>query len=460
MRVLRSTSGRLVLLALGAAVSCAALLASPSQAQTFDARRLAMGGVQMSDLGSGGNVAYEAVPRSGDGRFSIPIPLGLIQLASDPPEFDTADSTFNVFDIANLVLHPPIAYQAGQPATLEDDIYVRVAQDSLTINLGDLQRVVPAKDWALATLLRLGFTQHIGPTFVGVHVQGQMNNSVGLDDNLRDALGHAVPFRPNTTYGLQDTVQAQVAASGEFGAAFPVVYKPAPGDKNTDPKLGDPRKNHATAFYVGGRAKYLRGLAYAAGHGNAYIETQDPLFGSNSTLGLQSDALARTSSDVGKGNGVGADLGAVLFVNNVEFGVGFNDIGSKISWTTDLDRYHYDAVADSFVHEELTRGEKIKITYPMTTTVSGAWRHKLLTVGVTAQHSVGDWTYHVGGEIQATPLLALRAGWHRDGFGLAQYSGGVGLRLGPVGFDVAAATSSLTITRERLTDVALAFVIY
>lgn len=443
-----------------AVVSLAALAATPSHAQSFDARRMAMGGVQMSDLGAGGNVAYEAVPRSGDGRFSIPIPLGLIQLASDPPEFDTADSTFNVFDIANLVLHPPIAYQAGKPATLEDDIYVRVAQDSLTINLGDLQRVVPAKDWALSTLLRLGITQHIGPTFIGVHVQGQMNNSVGLDDNLRDALGRAVPFRSNTRYGLADSAQAQVAATGEFGAAVPLVYKPAPGDNNADPKKGDPRKNKATAMYVGARGKYLKGLAYAAGHGNAYVQTQDPLFGSNNSLGLQSDALARTTPDVGKGNGVGADIGAVLFVKNVELGVGLNDLGSKISWITDLDRYHYDAAVDSFVHEKLATGEKISIKYPMTTTISGAWRHKMLTVGVTAQHSVGDWTYHVGGEVQVTPLLALRGGWHRDGFGLAQYSGGAGVRFGPIGFDVAAASSSLTITRERLTDIAVSLVIY
>ena len=62
--------------------------------------------------------------------------------------------------------------------------------------------------------------------------------------------------------------------------------------------------------------------------------------------------------------------------------------------------------------------------------------------------------------MQITPLLALRGGWHRDALGLAQYSGGAGVRLGPIGFDVAAATSSLTITRERLTDVALSLVIY
>ncbi len=461
MHLLHSTrrlTAAFVLL-LGAA-SCAALV-SPASAQVLNARRLAMGGVQLSDLGSGGNVAYEAVPHARDGRINIPIPLGLLQLASDPPEFDTKDSTFNIFEIANLILHPPLALQLGRPSAPESDINVRVARDSLRIDLGDLQRVVPSKDWALTSLLRAGYTQRFGPVFAGVHLQGQMNNSVGLDENLRGALGHAVPFRPNTRYGIEDSAQAQVAASVEFGAAIPVLYRAAAGTPEAEAaQRGDPRTNHATALYVGGRAKYLKGLAYASGSGDAFVETQDPLFGSNNSLNLQSDALARTTPDFGKGNGAGADVGAVLFANNFEVGLGLNDVGSKITWVTDLDRYHYDAGVDSFIHTAVARGEKVSITYPMTTTLSGAWRRQLLTVGITAQHAVGDWTYHLGGEIQATPLLAVRAGWHRDAAGLAQYSGGAGVRLGPVGLDAGASTSSLTITRERLVDLALSLVIY
>src|SRR5438132_1476977 len=88
--------------------ACAvALLGAPlaAHAQTLDPRRLAMGGVITSDrAGSNANVAYGAVPHGEAGRHWIPIPLGLVQFAANHPSFDPHDSTFNAFDIANLLL--------------------------------------------------------------------------------------------------------------------------------------------------------------------------------------------------------------------------------------------------------------------------------------------------------------------------------------------------------------------
>lgn len=63
-----------------------------ASAQTYiDARRMAMGGLFMKrDEITRYNVAYRAVPHTeGEARVTIPIPIGLLQLADDPPEFDS-----------------------------------------------------------------------------------------------------------------------------------------------------------------------------------------------------------------------------------------------------------------------------------------------------------------------------------------------------------------------------------
>jgi hypothetical protein len=100
-------------------MSCRMLLASLSallltsglaDAQTFSARRMAMGGVVLAggDAGAeGANVAYRAVPREKQGGWTLPLPIGLIPLLADPPELDPDDPDFNVYELANLLYNPP-----------------------------------------------------------------------------------------------------------------------------------------------------------------------------------------------------------------------------------------------------------------------------------------------------------------------------------------------------------------
>src|SRR2546428_10737221 len=80
-----------------------------AHAQTLNARRLGMGGVVTSDNGdpSGSNIAFRAVPKAAiGGTGSIPLPLGLIQYLADHPTFDSKDSTFNIYEVANVILNP------------------------------------------------------------------------------------------------------------------------------------------------------------------------------------------------------------------------------------------------------------------------------------------------------------------------------------------------------------------
>mgnify|MGYP001607896462 FL=1 len=123
----------------------AALVPGGLQAQSLNARRLGMGGVVTSDNGdrTGVNIAFRAVPQSREGTAAIPLPLGLIQFAGDHPTFDSGDSTFNIYEIMNVVLNPPLTIQIKKPETVSGDISVYVAQDSLQIDLSDVRQVIP-----------------------------------------------------------------------------------------------------------------------------------------------------------------------------------------------------------------------------------------------------------------------------------------------------------------------------
>ena len=74
-------------LAIGMTVLALATAVDPALSQSFNARRMGMGGVVLPSGGSASdaNVAYRAVP-SGSARVSgFPLPIGLIALANDPP---------------------------------------------------------------------------------------------------------------------------------------------------------------------------------------------------------------------------------------------------------------------------------------------------------------------------------------------------------------------------------------
>ena len=69
---------------LAVALAALAMIVSfaTASAQTFNARRTAMGGVVLPGGGPGseaGNVAYKAVPSSSGSSHGIPLPIGVIR---------------------------------------------------------------------------------------------------------------------------------------------------------------------------------------------------------------------------------------------------------------------------------------------------------------------------------------------------------------------------------------------
>jgi hypothetical protein len=208
----------------------------------------------------GAYLAFRAVPR-GRAHRSIPLPLGLLQFASNPPEFDPDSPDFNVFEIADLITNPPLTLSLASPDPVSSDISIYVAQDSLSIDLEDLRRIVPESSMRNGGVTHLpgvgfGFRRAFAQIVPLVHLQNQLD----LEDALRAALRDVEPFTTGTRYGLADVGVAQGAIAFQVGFAFRALHVPAPGaGKEEDEGDEDPRRNGSTSLYVGAGPKYLVG---------------------------------------------------------------------------------------------------------------------------------------------------------------------------------------------------------
>ncbi len=177
--------------------------AGPAFAQSYDARRLGMGGIIVSEVSGSAtqNVAYRAVPRPGRniaGYNAIPLPLGLIQYFADPPEFDPKNENFNVFEIANLIGHTPWTLQLVEPEELSSDIIIDVAQNGLAVDLGELQRLFPDESIRYGVSWQSpNFEFGTRNVFAGVRPQTDGRNTLDLDPALQDVLGEGAAVQPN-----------------------------------------------------------------------------------------------------------------------------------------------------------------------------------------------------------------------------------------------------------------------
>jgi len=452
---------------LAAGLVAAGLTATPAGAQMLDARRLGMGGVATSDNNASrtANIAFRAVP-AGHGSRSIPLPIGLIQYASDHPTFDTSDPDFNIFEILNLASNPPLTLSLSKPDEVSGDINVFVARDSLMVDLADVQRAIPEDPWKQGGVFHLmavgigvkNFFAQVVPT---VHVR----NEFDLDPKLRAALKDAEPFVGNTRYGTTDDGVAQAAVAWQAGMALRALYR-LPADANEgdqdDPRADDPRWNGATALYLGAAPKYYWGLAYGSLRAAGGITTGDTLFGSSDPVAIDMDAITRVAAiggEGGSGHGAGADVGGVLFHKNFELGVGLNDMASEIHWKTTVKHHIYDDATNEFTTTLIGRDVETTSRIPTALTVNVAKRSGSTTLAADFVDTELRTLVHLGAE-RWLANVALRAGAYRDSNGRWQATGGTGIRFGGVGLDLAVATHSRNVEEERAAELCASLTLY
>src|SRR6267143_3728490 len=168
-------------------------LAAPLRAQTVDARLIGLGGLHLGRSASltRYNAAYRAVPERKEqglgGKVTIPIPLGLIKFFHDhpinklskDPLFHPDSTRFNPIETLNLILNPPLFYEVRAAPTPTNDVIFTIAKDTLIVDLGKAQVLIPQDEFGLGGSGRpfgFGFGIH------GVHAgdTGFVQDKVGF----------------------------------------------------------------------------------------------------------------------------------------------------------------------------------------------------------------------------------------------------------------------------------------
>jgi len=398
-----------------------------------------MGGVVLSGAGHGGetaNVAYRAVPARPGGSFGVPLPLGLVQLIANPPALDPNDPDFNIYELANVLSNPPWNIQLVTPKAPSSDIVVELGKNRLAVGLGEVAALFPEdgshfSGFVPGPSLGFGFRNFFASGSALAHYR----NDLSLNPALHAALADGEAFTPLTDYALYDDVLGQAAASLQLGWAGGVYGS------------FDPATQMGSALYTGVRGRLMRGLAYADARNVVTFSTDSVLF-SNSPMDLDYVGQIRQTGPGGGGWGQGVDLGVVWVSGGLEMGLGVNNIGAHIDWKVEESLAHRDSVTGDLVRDVIAEDVPYTSELPVTGTVNAAVRVGRATVAADVVRTTGDTVGHLGTEFWFG-WLALRAGTNLDANRQIQGACGTGLRLGRFGLDLAVASHSRNLSRER-----------
>ncbi|MFN2572545.1 MAG: hypothetical protein ABR537_13200 [Gemmatimonadales bacterium] len=452
---------RIGVVALALAVLVLAPLRTAHAQFSFDARRIGMGGVSLSRDGNVRryNPAYRAVKNknhvAGAPRFSIPIPIGLIDFLKDhplnnlshDPLFNPDSAAFNPFELMNLIFNPPIFYEVRKAPTPTNDVEFTLGKNQLILNLGATRVLVPEQKFGLGTTSRL---LDVGVGFGGIHVgvMGFLQYDVGftLDSTLRQFLTDTtVGAQPLTNYTALGDGVAQAGLAPTVALATRLTH--GGGGEDTD-----------DGFYVGGAVHYYLGATSGRAIGPAGFTTGATVLGSAPAPLL--DATLFTSNKA-NGHGIGGDVGIAWLSGPFEVGLGVNDIGAELTWSdTKVQRFQYDTAGDSISTTLTANHVESKTKLPITYIANAALRMGTgTTVGGDVVNSGRGTVIHVGVE-QRTGPFALRGGVSRDQRKKMQFGTGAGVRLGPFGLDVGLWTHSNSFATKRGVTLATSISIY
>ena len=439
----------------------APLLPRAASAQfSFDARRIGMGGVSLSRDGNARryNPAYRAVKNknqvTGAPKFSIPVPLGLIQFFHDhpinqlshDPMFNPDSAAFNPIGLMDLVFNPPIFLEVKKAPTPTNDVEFTIGRNKLIVDLGATKVLIPEQDFGLGSTSRL-FDAGGGVAGFNIGVMGFLEYDVRfqLDTALRNFLVSDSSARPNTPYSVNvdGVAQAGLAPTVSFAGR---ILRGIGGDATDD------------GLYVGGALHYYLGATYGRAVGPAGFTTGNPVLASTPTPLIDGNVF---TSQKPNGHGVGGDVGVVWISGPFEVGAGVDDIGAELTWShTKIQRFLYNTAGDSIARTVIATDATTKTKLPLTYLANAAIQMGTgTTVGGDVINSGRGTVIHIGAE-QRTGLFAVRGGVSRDQRKKMQFGFGGGVRLGPLGLDLGFWTHSNSLSTQRAITMATSISIY
>lgn len=435
-----------------AAFTAVSLCTERASGFTLDARRVGMGGVFLGYHGDAirCNPAYLAIPAEKT-PLSIPVPLGLLQLASNFPVLDPDDPDFDPIYITNLLLNPPIHLQLVTPdyTTTETNVTVDISEDYLQVDLGELQTYIPTEpiDPGIYDLrspragMRFGrYSFTVAPFLIG-------EGKVTLSDNLTAALAEAEEFEPNSKYDV--FVEGNFAAMASINASH--------GRRLPFDLLGEDNP-----IFIGGTAKYLMGWAYVDTKTEFAILTHDPVFDEDNPPDVEFTSIIRSSHPEWgtyspSGTGYGFDIGFLTRVDRVEVGIGIQDIYSRITWDAEVERWKLEDESNDVEKWTLVPFERYRQKIPRSFTISLAYKDRMFRDEAKQKEGYiiasnfdvfgGKAYLNLGSEFYVHSL-PLRAGIFNEA-GKMQLAFGAGIPVGPVNVDLGFATHNRTLSGAK-----------
>jgi hypothetical protein len=396
-----------------------------------------MGGVLSPGGGElvAANVAYQAMPARRDGRgFVVPLPLGLVQLATDFPTFDSADPDFSITRIANLALNPPFFLELDQPThDFDGDIGITIGRNTFGIDFEDARELLPqapvdAGSMYARPLFSLGLRG--ARTYVAPVVS--LEARIAFDDPLYGALAQGQPLLPNSVYGMD------AAGESMAGAGFNVGWAG-----------GGWGREGGDGLYLGAFTKYILGFGFGRADTRFTLATHDTIFGNSNPVDVGYEATTRVSRFGRFGNGIGFDAGAAYRLRGFDVGLGLRDIGSQVRWSsTEVERTVLDEATGEMVTTTLADGEAYTTRLPLQTAVNVGWTGGTTVLAADVVTSEWGTSFHAGAERHFGPL-ALRGGLLTDDRSKMQFAWGAGIGVARMWVDVGFQTHSRSITGER-----------
>jgi hypothetical protein len=418
-----------------------------AQSYNGDARQIALGGTGFSD-----NIATAMIEEQRP-YTSIPIPLGLIQLAKDIDRFDPNKK--DKFDpvLALEYAANPMHYTFGRdPGGARSIFITNIVNGELSRDLNDYRGIDFPNKFKSEGLLSpsWGKTFKIhrnsdGP-FQGFYVGAGPYLSAGtvldIDKELTDVLASKTPVSiPNRNFTIADRSIGQVAlaVTGGYRARFGL-----PGTV----------KSSRDGIYVGVNFNYLRGFQYLDSTLAARLDTD--------SAGLLTAMPATTPLVIdyynsGSGNGFAIDFGMGAVVKRWEFGFGANGVANRINWRDlRLRNYTLQSLLDGgdFIEQELTADpSNVKVELPVRYTGNAGYHHPKYSLVAEVAHGFQEYSFRGGAEYRIS-LIEFRGGirysrekWHP--------TGGLGFNFGKVSFDIAAFGTTANLESRMLPSLAM-----
>jgi hypothetical protein len=425
--------------------------ATPALAQnwSFDARRIALGGVGTTE-----NIASKTVQEE-RGYRAVVLPFGLFQVLPHWDVFNPTGDKFNPVCAAEYAASP-LHYTIGRRACdvsepgaafINDIVNGRLSRDlndyrGFRLDNSIVVEGLANPSWGKTFAVARDATGSLGHgIYVGAGPYFSIQSATLIDPSLIEVLASSTPVvSPNTRFTADSdaTSQMAMAITGGYRGRLPILNTGKDGD----------------GVYVAANYHYLRGFHLDRFNLSSRFETN-----SIGLLTLQptvsSVTIDRVKSDTG--TGFALDFGAAVAMRGWALGFGASGVANRIEWAA-LERERFDLQSlfggGDFLETDLpapTAEQRVEL--PVSYTGSLGYQAERWSFESEASQGYQGRNFHGGLEYRMG-VIELRGGgryarnrWHP--------SGGAGFNVTPrFGIDVAAFGTSANVEGRR--DVAVA----